>query len=145
MIGGTVYATAGSRRAVVALDAATGELLWMHREDEGARGETAPRALSGRGLSYWRDGDDERIIYVTPGYRMIALDAETGETVAEFGDDGVVDLKLEADQDMDSDRRRDRPACDSVDRRRRHRHRCRALDRLTSGEPPQREGLHPRL
>jgi len=101
MIGGRVYATAGSRRAVVALDAATGELLWMHREDEGARGEAAPRALSGRGLSYWRDGDDERIVYVTPGYRMIALDAATGDPVAEFGNNGVVDLKLEADQDMD--------------------------------------------
>src|SRR5262245_40126340 len=38
MVNGVIYATAGTRRAVVALDAATGELLWMHREDEGARG-----------------------------------------------------------------------------------------------------------
>jgi len=101
MIGGKVYATAGSRRSVVALDAATGELLWMHREDEGERGESAPRALSGRGLSYWSDGDDARVVYVTPGYRMIALDAETGEPVAGFGENGVVDLKLDADQEMD--------------------------------------------
>ena len=44
MAGGVLYATAGTRRAVVALDAATGELLWMHREDEGAarRGRAAP-------------------------------------------------------------------------------------------------------
>ena len=35
MVGGVVYTTAGTRRAVVALDAATGEMLWMHREDEG--------------------------------------------------------------------------------------------------------------
>ena len=58
MIGRTVYATVGTRRAVVALDATTGELLWMHRLDEGERGATAPRRLSGRGLTYWDDGGD---------------------------------------------------------------------------------------
>ena len=53
MIKGTVYTTAGSRRAVVALDAATGEMRWMHSENERARGAAAPRQLSGRGLAYW--------------------------------------------------------------------------------------------
>src|SRR5712672_2897342 len=68
MVGGTIYVTAGSRRAVVALDAATGELIWAHTEREGPRGESAPRKLSGRGLAYWTDGkNDSRIIYVTPG------------------------------------------------------------------------------
>src|SRR4051812_13792139 len=75
MIGGVVYTTGGSRRAVVALDASTGEMLWMHSENEGARGDAAPRQLSGRGLAYWSDGRDARIVYVTPGYRMLALDA----------------------------------------------------------------------
>src|SRR5665213_1009069 len=66
MVGGVVYVTAGTRRAVVALDAATGEMLWMHQEHEGPRGESAPRKLSGRGLAYWTDGKtDNRIIYVT--------------------------------------------------------------------------------
>ena len=50
MVGGRVFSTGGTRRAVVALDAATGELLWMHSEHEGARGAAAPRQLSGRGL-----------------------------------------------------------------------------------------------
>ena len=49
-VDGMVYATAGSRRAVVALDAETGELNWVHGEKEGARGAAAPRQLSGRGL-----------------------------------------------------------------------------------------------
>jgi quinoprotein glucose dehydrogenase len=101
MVGGVLFTTAGSRRSVVALDAATGEMLWMHREDEGARGEAAPRRLSGRGLAYWTDGRDARILYVTPGYRLIALDAKTGLPVRGFGTDGVVDLKLEMDQDID--------------------------------------------
>ena len=101
MIDGVIYSTGGTRRAVVALDAATGEMRWMYSLDEGERGENAPRRLSGRGLSFWQDGDDRRVVYVTPGYRMIALDADTGRPVPGFGVDGVVDLKLEADQDID--------------------------------------------
>ena len=93
MVGGVLYATAGTRRAVVALDAATGEVLWMHSENEGERGEAAPRKLSGRGLAYWSGGTESRILYVTPGYRLIALDAKTGVPLKTFGENGVVDLK----------------------------------------------------
>src|SRR5262245_38964409 len=59
-VGGRLYSTGGSRRAVVALDAASGELKWVHSEEEGARGTAAPRQLSGRGLAYWSDGKEER-------------------------------------------------------------------------------------
>src|SRR3977135_3227040 len=93
MVNGVVYATAGSRRAAIALDAATGELLWVHGEHEGARGAAAPRQLSGRGLAYWTDGKLERILYVKPGYRLIALDAKTGALVPTFGKGGIVDMK----------------------------------------------------
>jgi quinoprotein glucose dehydrogenase len=91
-----VYATAGTRRAVIALDAGTGELRWIHGEPEGARGAAAPRQLSGRGVAYWSDGKDERIFYVTPGFRLIALDAKTGLRVAAFGAGGAIDLKASA-------------------------------------------------
>jgi quinoprotein glucose dehydrogenase len=101
MAGGVVYSTAGSRRDVVALDAATGEVQWVHSEKEGPRGAAAPRQLSGRGLAYWTDGREERIIYVTPGYRLISLDAKTGAPIASFGNAGVVDLKLDDDQEID--------------------------------------------
>jgi quinoprotein glucose dehydrogenase len=101
MVNGVVYSTGGTRRAVVALDAATGELLWMHSENEGKRGSSAPRKLSGRGLSYWSDGKDERILYVTPGYQLIALDAKTGYPVRSFGNSGAVDLKQDDDQVID--------------------------------------------
>ena len=93
MVKGVVYASVGTRRAVVALDAATGELLWSHGEHEGARGAAAPRQLSGRGVSYWTDGREERILYVTPGYRLVALNAKTGAPVPSFGKEGMVDLK----------------------------------------------------
>ena len=101
MVNGVLYATAGIRRSVVALDAGTGELLWVHVEREGARGGNAPRQLSGRGLAYWSDGTAERILYVTPGYWLIALDAKTGAREPNFGQDGEVDLKLDIDQNID--------------------------------------------
>ena len=101
MANGVLYATAGTRRSVVALDAATGELLWTHSEKEGARGSAAPRQLSGRGLAYWTDGREERILYVTPGYRLVALNAKTGAPATTFGQNGIVDLKLEDDQQID--------------------------------------------
>ena len=96
MTGGVLYATGGTRRTVVALDAATGELLWMHREDEGERAAASPRRLSGRGLAYWTDGTEARILYVTIGFRLVALDAATGARIAGFGRDGAVDLKTAA-------------------------------------------------
>ena len=101
MVKGVLYAAAGTRRSVVAVDAGSGELLWKFSYNEGKRGEAAPRQLSGRGLAYWTDGRSERIIYVTPGYQMIALDAKIGRPVPGFGKDGMVDLKLDDDQKMD--------------------------------------------
>jgi quinoprotein glucose dehydrogenase len=102
-IGGVIYATAGSRRGVIALDAGSGELLWVHGEHEGARGAAAPRQLSGRGLAYWSDGKEARVLYVTPGYFLIALDAKTGQRVSSFGDNGAVDLKADDDQKIEPD------------------------------------------
>jgi quinoprotein glucose dehydrogenase len=94
MVKGMIYTTAGTRRSIIALRAETGELVWVHAEFEGQRAVNSPRQLSGRGLSYWTDGREERILYVTTGYRLIALDAKTGNRIPNFGKDGVVDLKV---------------------------------------------------
>jgi quinoprotein glucose dehydrogenase len=104
MVGGVVYSTVGTRRSVVAVDAGTGEYLWMHRLDEGERAAASPRRLSGRGLAYRDDtasGGSGQVIYVTPGYRMIALDATTGQRILSFGTDGIVDLMQNMDQEID--------------------------------------------
>src|SRR5437868_10890656 len=94
-IRGTIYTTAGTRRDVIALDGRTGEIVWVHSMREGKRAAVAPRQLSGRGVSYWTDGKgDERIVYVTTGYRLVELNAKTGAPVASFGKDGIVDLKV---------------------------------------------------
>src|SRR5499427_8200839 len=94
-INGVLYATGGTRRSVVALDGKTGEEIWQHSLREGKRAGISPRQLSGRGLSYWTDGrGDERILYVTTGYRLVELNAKTGQPIPGFGKDGVVDLKV---------------------------------------------------
>jgi quinoprotein glucose dehydrogenase len=100
VVDGMLYSTGGTRRAAFALDAATGEMRWMHSEDEGRRAEVSSRKLS-RGLAYWSDGRESRIFYVTIGYRLVGLDAKTGVPVRGFGRDGIVDLKAESDQALD--------------------------------------------
>jgi quinoprotein glucose dehydrogenase len=95
MVNGVIYATAGTRRAVVALEAKTGEIIWVHSLREGNRAAISPRQLSGRGLSFWSDGKgDDRVIYVTTGYRLVALNAKNGQMIPSFGKEGLVDLKV---------------------------------------------------
>ncbi|MEP6961598.1 MAG: PQQ-binding-like beta-propeller repeat protein [Acidobacteriota bacterium] len=94
MVGGSIYTTGGTRRSVVSLDAKTGELNWVYSMREGNRAAIAPRQLSGRGVSYWTDGrGDDRVVFVTTGYRLVSLNAHTGRPVNGFGKDGIIDLK----------------------------------------------------
>jgi quinoprotein glucose dehydrogenase len=94
MIKGVLYTTAGTRRSVIAIDAKTGELIWTHSLREGRRAAVSPRQLSGHGVSYWSDGrGNDRILYVTTGYQLVALDAKTGQMIPGFGNGGIVDLK----------------------------------------------------
>ena len=102
VVKGRIYTTAGFRRDVVCLDAGTGELLWMHTHDEGARIGT--RGGPGLGCAYWTDGVNERIVYVTRGYTMFSLDAKTGLPDPAFGTGGSVDLRLDNDQVIDPHR-----------------------------------------
>ena len=91
-IDGVLYANVGTTRNVVALDATTGQVLWLWRYQEGERFDEAPRKGSGRGVAYWSDGVDSRVIDVSPGYLMVSLDANTGIPDPNFGDNGIVDL-----------------------------------------------------
>ncbi len=94
MVNGHIYTTGGTRRSVVSLDAKTGELEWVHTLREGQRAAIAPRQLSGRGVAYWSDGKgDDRVLYVTTGYKLTALNAKTGMMIPTFGENGQVDLK----------------------------------------------------
>ncbi|MDE2846106.1 MAG: PQQ-binding-like beta-propeller repeat protein [Gemmatimonadota bacterium] len=93
-VGGMLYSTAGTRRSAMAIEPETGETMWTYRpvEDE-ERWATAPRRNSGRGVSFWTDGQgDNRVILITRGFYLVALDAQSGIPVAEFGNNGVVDM-----------------------------------------------------
>lgn len=99
---GRLFVTAGSRRDLVALHPATGELLWLYRKDEGAR--LGSRGGPGFGCSYWTDGAEERVIFATPGYQLISVDAKTGIPDPAFGTNGVVDLRDNFDQEIDHEK-----------------------------------------
>ena len=91
MVEGRLYFTAGTGRTVVAADAATGETLWLYRGDDTA--ERGAVRANNRGVTYWSDGrGDDRILFVTPGYQLVALNAKTGLPIASFGTDAHVDL-----------------------------------------------------
>ena len=97
MIDGVLYVTSGARRDVVAIDAETGKTRWVWRYNEGARGEAAPRR-NHRGVSYWTNGIEGRIVYITPGFSLISLDAQTGLPDPRFGLEGIVDLYDDLDR-----------------------------------------------
>ena len=99
--GGRLFTVAGRRRAVVAIDPATGETLWTFREPHTTRWERSWRQNHGKGVAY-AEVDGRGVVYlVSPGFFLHALDAETGlplegfgagVPLPGFGDHGVVDL-----------------------------------------------------
>ncbi len=89
MVNGVLYFTAGAHRDAVAVDAASGEMLWMHRLEETKRADASSRRLSGRGVGYWTDGSgDERIFYVTIGYQLVGPRREDRPSAAQVWQQG---------------------------------------------------------
>ena len=100
-VDGVVYTVMTPRRQVVALDPATGEILWTFREPETIRHQRSPRQAYGKGVAY-AEVNGRGVIYITtPGFFLWALDAETGIPLESWGSNfpvggfpetGVVDL-----------------------------------------------------
>jgi len=90
VVGGLLYAYTPSQK-VIALDAATGALIWKF--DSGVRG-TQPV----RGLAYWAHGEDQRILAGVMNF-VYALDVRTGKPIATFGNDGRIDLREDLGRD----------------------------------------------
>ena len=86
IVDGVLYAYTPTQK-VFALDAATGRLIWKFISPGGA----VP-ARAERGLAYWRDGNDRRILAGIANY-VYAIDAVTGKGIASFGKDGRIDLR----------------------------------------------------
>lgn len=91
MIDGVLY-TSSSHSDVIAIDSRTGETLWSYDPETWKAGRPTNLGFVHRGVSYWADGDDRRIYIATGDARLIALNADTGEPVASFGNEGEIDL-----------------------------------------------------
>ncbi|MCH7858326.1 MAG: pyrroloquinoline quinone-dependent dehydrogenase [Candidatus Marinimicrobia bacterium] len=93
IIDGVMYVTSPALK-VIALQAATGDMIWTFDPFDGGRA----RGVN-RGVTYWEAGDDKRILF-TAGSNLYALDAETGRPKVDFGDNGIVDLLTGLDRDV---------------------------------------------
>ena len=77
---------------VAAVDAGSGETLWVHDPQAYGRGQGRGSGYQHRGVAYWRDGDAARIFIATKTRQLVCIDAKTGEAVDDFGDGGWIDL-----------------------------------------------------
>src|ERR1700722_9773813 len=93
MVGGGLY-TSTSLSQVAAIDAVSGETKWVFDPKiyQNGLGIPANNGWLHRGVAYWRNGDDERIVMLTAFAQLIVLDAKTGKPAASFGRDGRIDL-----------------------------------------------------
>ena len=95
--------------------------------------------------SYWTDGREERILYVTPGYRLVALDAKTGMPVSELRHARRRRSQAGQRSGDRSRHRRGRPPLRAGRRRQHDHHRRRAPVGRRAARQEQRQGLHPRI
>jgi quinoprotein glucose dehydrogenase len=95
IVGGVLYAYTPSQK-VIALNAATGALLWKF--DPAAQGWQPDR-----GLAYWSDGNgkEKRILAGIMNF-VYALDARTGKPIPSFGENGRIDLRKDLGRDSET-------------------------------------------
>jgi quinoprotein glucose dehydrogenase len=98
IIDGTLYGVSPKLKTF-ALDAKTGKQKWLYNPFE----EGSQQGGVLRGLTYWREGNEQRI-FLFAGYKLIALDAATGKTFNDFGENGFVDLRKGLRDDKEIER-----------------------------------------
>lgn len=91
MVGGTLY-TSTSLSQVAAINAQTGQTIWVFNPEAYKVGRPTNLGFIHRGVAYWGDGKQERILIATADAYLWALDAKTGKPVADFGEGGKVNL-----------------------------------------------------
>ena len=91
MVGGRLYLNTPTSVGA-AIDAGTGETLWIYNPKSYEKGTTTMSARWSRGVAYWTDGKEERIFWGTGDGYLVAVDAKTGRPIESFGARGRVDL-----------------------------------------------------
>lgn len=109
-IGGKLFSVAGPRRHVVSMDPTTGKLLWSWVEPETYRSKYSVRTAYGKGVTY-AEINGKGVVYITtPGFFLVALDADTGQPLPNWGKpvdlpgfprSGIVDLTEDLIRDWD--------------------------------------------
>ena len=103
MIDGRLYVST-SLGHVAALDAASGETLWVFDTGSWQGGRPTNLGFNHRGVGYWKSADGERILMPTNDARLWSLDPATGKPDPEFGENGVVDLTVGLGREVDRKR-----------------------------------------
>src|SRR5882757_7585867 len=91
MVGGVLYVST-SLSQVAAIDAATGKTRWIYDPETWKNGTPSNNGFVHRGVAYWADGDDRRILFGTGDGYLICLNAQTGKPSPTFGEQGRIDL-----------------------------------------------------
>ena len=91
MVDGVLYIRT-SLSIVAAIDAATGEQLWVRDVGSHEAGRPTNLGWNSRGVGYWSDGAESRIFLATGDSHLWSFDAATGRPIGRFGSDGKIDL-----------------------------------------------------
>ncbi len=91
MVNGVLYVST-SLSQVAAIDAATGKTLWLYDPETWKKGTPSNNGFVHRGVAYWANGDDRRILFGTGDGYLICLNAKTGQPIPGFGQNGRIDL-----------------------------------------------------
>ncbi len=93
MVNGQLYSITGLG-IISALDPASGEVRWVHDPESYRLGRPNNGGFLQRGMGYWTDGTEERLLIGTADAYLLSLDARTGQPDPAFGNDGKVDLTV---------------------------------------------------
>jgi quinoprotein glucose dehydrogenase len=91
MVRGVLY-TPTSYGQVAAIDAGTGKTIWSYDPATYNEGRPPEHGFLTRGLAYWTDGKEERLLYTGGLSHLFSIDARTGKPDPKFGNNGSVDL-----------------------------------------------------
>jgi glucose dehydrogenase len=109
-VGGKLLSVAGPRRHVVSIDPTSGKLLWNWVEPPTYRSKYSMRTAYGKGVAYGEVNGKGVVYIATPGFFLVALDADTGQPLPNWGKTvdlpgfpktGVVDLAEDLIRDWD--------------------------------------------